>query len=359
VTFDAILKKCGKVVALDGDFGNRSYDSLKTVNREQDFVVIRNAYVPAVRDWQFTADVDGFADLENKQRVFLCCMSSERALRLKEKFSDHKVLLHYSKSDDALKTQLKNVNDLWTEYEMVIITPTVKAGVDFNVKEHFDKLYVVLSLGSTSQRGLLQMCNRVRNLRSKEVKLLLNGLNYRTSAYLYSYDEVEAMFQSELQHNDSFVTDENGDLIEKDSVFQVVRKHNYLEAMHKNPACFVPYLIQLLQAKGQTYSYDNYQIKKPKKVVNITKQNILTAKDVTHSELTVLIEKQESNVATSEEKYQIERYMYKKDWLSVSIGPTFCTTTGLSITWSRNSTSLWMRNTLMWILKSRRRNWNM
>jgi hypothetical protein len=39
VTFDAILKKCGKVVALDGDFGNKSYDYLKTVNREQDFVV--------------------------------------------------------------------------------------------------------------------------------------------------------------------------------------------------------------------------------------------------------------------------------------------------------------------------------
>jgi hypothetical protein len=50
VTFDAILKKCGKVVALDGDFGNRSYDYLRTANREQDFVVIRNAYVPAVRD---------------------------------------------------------------------------------------------------------------------------------------------------------------------------------------------------------------------------------------------------------------------------------------------------------------------
>jgi hypothetical protein len=31
VTLDAILKKSGKVVCLDGDFGNRSYDYLKTV----------------------------------------------------------------------------------------------------------------------------------------------------------------------------------------------------------------------------------------------------------------------------------------------------------------------------------------
>jgi hypothetical protein len=60
VTFDAILKKCGKVVALEGDFGNRSYDYL--LNGNQDFVVIKNSYVPVVRDWQFTAEQTGFED---------------------------------------------------------------------------------------------------------------------------------------------------------------------------------------------------------------------------------------------------------------------------------------------------------
>lgn len=73
-------------------------------------------------------------------------------------------------------------------------------------------------------------------------------------------------------------------------------------------------MLQLLQAKGQTFSYDNSQIKKPKKTISITQQNILNAKDVTHSQLTALIEKQEKNEATSEEKYQIERYMYKNEW---------------------------------------------
>jgi hypothetical protein len=131
---------------------------------------------------------------------------------------------------------------------------------------------------------------------------------------LYSYDEVEAIFQSELQHNDSFVTDENGDLIEKDSVFSVIRRYNYLESMHKNPAYFVPYLVHLLQEKGQTCSYDGSQVKRAKKVVNVTKQNILDAHDITLAELTELLDKQEKNNATTEEKYQIERYMYKKEW---------------------------------------------
>jgi hypothetical protein len=109
------------------------------------------------------------------------------------------------------------------------------------------------------------MCNRVRNLSSTNVKVLLNGMNYRTSANFYTYEEVEAMFQSELQHNDAFVADENGDSIEKDSVFSVIRRYNYLESMHKSPAYFVPYLIHLLQEKGQTCSYDGSQVKEQRK----------------------------------------------------------------------------------------------
>jgi hypothetical protein len=49
-------------------------------------------------------------------------------------------------------------------------------------------------------------------------------------------------------------------------------------------------------------------------VVNVTKQNILDADVITHAELIELLDKQEKNNATTEEKYQIERYMSKKEW---------------------------------------------
>jgi hypothetical protein len=72
-------------------------------------------------------------------------------------------------------------------------------------------------------------------------------------------------------------------------------------------------------------------------VVNVTKQNILDADVITHAELIELLDKQEKNNATTEEKYQIERYMYKKEWgiklldekqswPSVSVVLIFCTT---------------------------------
>jgi hypothetical protein len=81
--------------------------------------------------------------------------------------------------------------------------------------------------------------------------------------------------------------------------------------MHKNPAYFVPYLIHLLQENGQTCSYDGSQVKRATKVVNVTKQNILDDDDITHVELMELLNKQESNSASTEEKYQIERYYQK------------------------------------------------
>jgi hypothetical protein len=328
VTLDAILKKSETIVSLDGDFSNRSYDYLKTVNKDVDYTVIVNAYVPVVRKWQFTSDADGFTDklkqdMKDGLKVFLCSMSSEKALYYHQMFQDkYDVLLHYSKSDDSLKQQLTKVNSLWNKYDMVIITPTVEAGVDFIVTNHFDKMYVVLSTGSTSQRGLLQMCNRVRSLKSTDVNVFLNGLNYRSSASLYTMDEtaamfdaeLAAMFDAELQHNDNFVTDENGDLIEKDNTFTLVRQYNFLETIQKNPFYFVPYLIHLLSTKGQEFSYDNTSTKRKKTAINITKQIILEAKDIYENKCLELMEKQESNEATSKEKYQIERFMLKKDW---------------------------------------------
>jgi hypothetical protein len=66
-------------------------------------------------------------------------------------------LVHSSKSDDTLKTKLQNVNALWVQYDVVIVTPTVESGVDFNVP-HFHKMFAILSSGSTSQRGLANDC---------------------------------------------------------------------------------------------------------------------------------------------------------------------------------------------------------
>jgi hypothetical protein len=74
---DAILKKANKIIALDGDFADRSYDYFKSVNGDTDFTVIRNTMVPYVKTWKFTNDREKFDEkilkcLQNKQKIFIC-----------------------------------------------------------------------------------------------------------------------------------------------------------------------------------------------------------------------------------------------------------------------------------------------
>ena len=66
-------------------------------------------------------------------------------------------------SDDRLKEKFMDVNAFWSQYKVVIYTPTIDAGVDFNIRDYFDRMYCFLSSGSTqvTPRGFLQMTGRI------------------------------------------------------------------------------------------------------------------------------------------------------------------------------------------------------
>lgn len=315
---DALLRKCKKIIALDGDFGNRSYDYLKTVNKNEDFLVIKNSYVPAVKHWHFINSKEAFDlklsnDLESGKKVYMCCMASEMASKYNEMFGQYKVLVHSSKSDDNLKEELKNVNSFWTKYDLVMSTPSVESGVDFNV-DHFDKLYVVLSEGSTSQRGLCQMANRVRNLKDLNVECYLNGLTYREKANVYTFDEVDIMFNKHLTSTTDLVVNTEGNLESAGKAFTTVNKYNYLESLNKNKFYFVAQLVQMLKQKGQQYSYNEIVDVKNPKSDNLTKQKIVDAEDINATTYQSLLMMQKRNEASQDDKFAIEKYLYKLNW---------------------------------------------
>ena len=79
-----------------------------------------------------------------------------------------RVLLHTSKTGDDIKTQLCDVNELWKQYNVVIFTPTIAAGVDFS-EAHFDRMYFYACTMSASAMTALQMMFRVRHLTDPEV----------------------------------------------------------------------------------------------------------------------------------------------------------------------------------------------
>eukprot|EP00818_Percolomonas_sp_WS_P005169 CAMPEP_0117449408 /NCGR_PEP_ID=MMETSP0759-20121206/7931_1 /TAXON_ID=63605 /ORGANISM="Percolomonas cosmopolitus, Strain WS" /LENGTH=715 /DNA_ID=CAMNT_0005241885 /DNA_START=535 /DNA_END=2682 /DNA_ORIENTATION=- len=179
--FVTYLNNSKKILALDADFGIRSYSFLQ--QHSQDIKIIMNECKNSNRRFVFNTQKEYFVQammnaLHERKNIVLVSMSSTIAKQLHERLKmtqviaelgyDPKKVLHCSTSDDKLKENLKDVETYWSECEYVAFTPSVDAGVDYS-SVHFDKMFCVLSSQSTSYRGFMQMTGRVRHLKEQDI----------------------------------------------------------------------------------------------------------------------------------------------------------------------------------------------
>lgn len=60
---------------------------------------------------------------------------------------------------------IRNIQEAWRKYKVLIYSPTIMAGVSFEMK-HFDVLFGYYQPGFNSVENFMQMLGRVRNLSS-------------------------------------------------------------------------------------------------------------------------------------------------------------------------------------------------
>ena len=318
----SIIYNSKKVLALDGDFHNRSFCYLKSFG---EITVLENQVKKNKRHFIFTNNRNDFDiqidnDLQSKKNVVIVSMSSKIATHFADKYkSKYKTVLHCAKSDDADKERLKKVNEFWIEYQVVIYSPSVESGCNFD-KEHFDKIYVVLSSKSTSPRGLMQMCSRVRKIKDTNIVVYLNNLPFKEKVNLYTYDEIKEYICD--VYRDYFKRMPVLDPVANKMVFKYhfdlyadILVHNEVENSNKSTNLFVGNLIQRLTNKGHTYEYKEVKANVGNfKKDALLKNEILNAHDIEQVEFNKLLKKQLNNEATREDKILIERFMIKKDW---------------------------------------------
>lgn len=104
-----------------------------------------------------------------------CVMANDIYYELTNKLAKNKILLITSETDEDEKIRIfRDVNKTLIEYDCVIYTPTLTAGVSFEM-EHFDKFYGYFTDGSCDGYTCDQMLGRIRNLSKKEYTLCLIG----------------------------------------------------------------------------------------------------------------------------------------------------------------------------------------
>ncbi len=98
--------------------------------------------------------------------------------KLESEYPDIKYIVYNSSTDTlTLQKHSINPNDIWTQYQCVIYSPTISAGISFT-NLHFDELvcYIENSLYTPTVDNTLQQMFRVRQLKNGKMNLFINNI---------------------------------------------------------------------------------------------------------------------------------------------------------------------------------------
>ncbi len=134
-----------------------------------------------------------YNDLNKGKKLFICMDSKKMSdiihKDLVNNYPDLNISLYNVSTNDEDKLNLKDVNKVWTKYDVVICSPTIVYGVDFS-KVHFDAIYSYCQT-TIFPSSIYQQLKRPRRLVQQEVFIYLKyPKNYNEFVWPTDMDEL-------------------------------------------------------------------------------------------------------------------------------------------------------------------------
>ena len=318
-----------KLIAMDGDFSNRSFDFIKQFGA---YKIIENTIKKNIKNFIITSnDIkfmnNIFNDVDNNKNIVIVSMSATQASKyeiiLKDKYPTKNILLYTGLTDDNIKKEhFENVTEFWSKSDIIIYSPTVESGVNFNM-EHIHHIYGIFSTGSTSQRAFFQMLARTRQTKDNNILILNPKIPEKTSAHYYTYNEVKD-YDMDLKKDVEKVKeiDDEGNIIFDYDNYDINYIYNRVEELNKNKCYFMAVFYQMAIKKGHTVEFEKNDDSKFKEILSpendkylditekeIAYNDVVTAIDIT--DINVFLKKQKKGTLTKDEKIQMGKYYFK------------------------------------------------
>lgn len=113
-------------------------------------------------------------DYLNKKKIYICCDTLSKTKSIYDYLvkldNTSKILLYNSESDSKTEKLMYNVNDFWNKYDIVIVSPKVVFGVDFNIS-YFDYVYGFYKCTTLNVREAFQQLHRIRNIITNTINI--------------------------------------------------------------------------------------------------------------------------------------------------------------------------------------------
>lgn len=193
-TFEWLLRYSKHVIVMDANLSDRTYRLLKRIRIDH-----HNAVSPA--PWNIFYHCDRFRNasgdtyyltsdrnkwywslhqgLKSGAKIAVPSSSLTEAelvkMDLEGRFPAMKIGMYSSKTSTAQKKEhFNNVHEYWSQYDILIYTPTVTAGISYE-KVHFSKIFAYFTDKACNAETCQQMLGRVRNVTDKEFYICVSS----------------------------------------------------------------------------------------------------------------------------------------------------------------------------------------
>ena len=183
IIIEWLLKNATNVLITDADLCVNSikfYLYFRKINSSilytYNYDLVKNKY--EIYELEKDILVDITDKIKMQKNLYICCDTLSKT-KYMYKFiieldilNNNDILLYNSESIKKYDKAMYNVNQFWSKYKVVIVSPKVVFGVDYN-KEYFDYVYGFYKCATLVVRESIQQLNRIRHIKNKIIKVLI------------------------------------------------------------------------------------------------------------------------------------------------------------------------------------------
>ena len=197
--FTWLIRKAKCVVCMDANLSNRTYRNLQRIrcsDGKHKIFLHHNIYKNAnAEHYHITTDIHKWTKeihdkcSANKKFAVVSsslCEANVIYNNIIEKYPEKSVIIYSSKTNSNEKAlHFSDVNTYWSNYDIIIYTPTVSAGVSHEII-HFDCIFGFFTNASCNVEICLQMLGRVRNVKTKSYYICFSADSFNMPTDLNS-----------------------------------------------------------------------------------------------------------------------------------------------------------------------------
>ncbi|KAF9536637.1 hypothetical protein EC957_010258 [Mortierella hygrophila] len=205
--FEMLIRTASRVICLDADVTDAEVDIMKSLR--SDFHVTNNTFQQQKDDTVVLFDsldmlvIKVQELLKDRKRIWISTtMSAERAEALHNTLTAagrNGMCITKDTQECEKQDASKNINDIMTDLDYFIHTPTISVGVDYNIIDHVDYVVGIFSTHSeVDVETCIQMMRRVRH--NKEKTYLIHADATTNKKLPATAQEVKGWLCNQLKH---------------------------------------------------------------------------------------------------------------------------------------------------------------